>query len=93
MSAKEERTADNRGEEEVGAVDPRRGPIPTEAPEDESGVDTRDLKADKKEADETKPETLRLQLEFPLPQISKQCVNFFASGFAKGRNQCWPVTP
>ena len=60
------------------AVDPRRGPIPKEAPEDESGVDTRDLEADKKEAEENaKPETLRLRQELPLPQISKQCANFF----------------
>jgi hypothetical protein len=39
-------------EEEVGAIDPRRGHIPTEAPEDE-GIDTGDLEADRKESDET----------------------------------------
>lgn len=47
---------DNRPEEEeaeVDAIDPRRGPVPTEAPEDE-GTDTRDIEADRKESDETK---------------------------------------
>jgi hypothetical protein len=37
--------------DDVGAIDPKRGPIPTEAPEDEE--DSRDLGADKKQADET----------------------------------------
>jgi hypothetical protein len=40
-------------QEEVGAIDPRRGPIPTEAPEDETAIDSRDLESDKKELDET----------------------------------------
>jgi len=40
-------------QEEVGAIDPRRGPIPTEAPEDETAIDSRDLESDKKESDET----------------------------------------
>jgi hypothetical protein len=40
-------------QEEVGAIDPRRGPIPTEAPEDEIGIDSRDLESDKKKSDET----------------------------------------
>ena len=52
MSSKD----DSRPEEEeaeVDAIDPRRGPVPTEAPEDE-GTDTRDIEADRKESDETK---------------------------------------
>jgi hypothetical protein len=40
-------------QEEVGAIDPRRGPIPTEAPEDETAIDSRNLESDKKESDET----------------------------------------
>jgi len=40
-------------EEDGGAIDPRRGPIPTEAPEDETETDSRDLESDKKESDET----------------------------------------
>jgi hypothetical protein len=40
-------------QEEVGAIDSRRGPIPTEAPEDETAIDSRDLESDKKESDET----------------------------------------
>jgi hypothetical protein len=64
MSAKKEPRADNQSEEEVVAVDPRRGPIPTEAPEDESGVDTRDLEAKKRKP--TKP-TNRDPEILPLP--------------------------
>ncbi|MBV9875625.1 MAG: hypothetical protein JO025_12905 [Verrucomicrobia bacterium] len=33
-------------EEDVGAVDPRRGPIPTESPEDETKIDSRDIESD-----------------------------------------------
>ncbi|MBV9873778.1 MAG: hypothetical protein JO025_03530 [Verrucomicrobia bacterium] len=51
MSSKEDRTPEE-GEEEVGAIDPRQGPVPTEAPEDE-GIDTRELEADRKQSDET----------------------------------------
>jgi hypothetical protein len=51
MSSKDDRRPEEE-EEEVGAIDPRRGPVPTEAPEDE-GIDTRDLEADRKESDET----------------------------------------
>jgi hypothetical protein len=39
--------------EDVGALDPRRGPIPTESPEDDTGIDSRDLESDKKESAET----------------------------------------
>lgn len=39
--------------EKVVSIDPRRGPIPTVAPEEESGVDTRDLESDKKQSEET----------------------------------------
>jgi len=52
MSTPEEPRPEEQ-QEEVGAIDPRRGPIPTVAPEDETGVDTREIQADKKESDET----------------------------------------
>jgi hypothetical protein len=69
MSPPDERRTDDQREEEVGAVDPRRGPIPTEAPEDESGVDTRDLESDKKQVDENgQPQALRFHiLKLPFP--------------------------
>ena len=51
MSSKDDRRPKEE-EEEVGDIDPRRGPIPTEAPEDE-GIDTQGLEADRKESDET----------------------------------------
>ena len=50
MSSKDDRKPKEEGEE-VGAIDPRLGPVPTEAPEDE-GIDTRDLEADRKQSDE-----------------------------------------
>ena len=51
MSSKDDRRPEDE-EEEVGAIDPRRGPVPTEAPQDE-GIDTRDLEADRKQSYET----------------------------------------
>ena len=51
MSSKDDRKPEEEGEE-VGAIDPRRGSVPTEAPEDER-IDTRDLEADRKQSDET----------------------------------------
>jgi hypothetical protein len=40
-------------QEEVGAIDSRRGPMPTKATEDETAIDSRGLESDKKESDET----------------------------------------
>ena len=52
MSAEDESVRREEEREEVVAIDPRRGPISTAAPEEESGVDTRDLESDKKQSDE-----------------------------------------
>jgi hypothetical protein len=51
MSPQDEPRSDEQ-KEQVGAQDPRRGAIPTVAPEDERDVDTRELESDKKESDE-----------------------------------------
>ena len=52
MSPQDERSPHEQ-KEQVGAIDPRRGAIPTEAPEDQTGIDTRDPESDRKESDET----------------------------------------
>jgi hypothetical protein len=51
MSSKDDRRPEEE-EEEVGAIDPRGGLVPIEAPED-GGIDTRDPEADRKQSDKT----------------------------------------
>jgi len=47
-----ERKDRDAADEEIGAIDPRRGPIPETPPEDVANQDTRDLEADRKQNDE-----------------------------------------
>ncbi|MGA7130495.1 MAG: hypothetical protein WBZ19_29545, partial [Chthoniobacterales bacterium] len=53
ISALQPQARCSNGNQVQEEIDPRRGPMPTEAPEDETAIDSRDLESDKKESDET----------------------------------------